>query len=307
MAAQVLVVGEALVDIVERPGRPATEHVGGSPANVAMGLARLGHPTELLACVGDDARGQSVVEHLAGHDVALTGGSVRPGPTSTARARIGDDGAATYDFELTWTPDLTPLAHSQASVAHVHTGSLATALPPGADDVMAALKSVAGSVTISYDPNIRPSIVEPADALPRVEEIVALSAVVKASDEDASLLYPGLPLAEVVARWLDLGAGLVVVTLGPKGVTWASASGATGSAPTRAATVVDTVGAGDSFMAGMLSGLLDADLLGGPGAADALRHADATTLEAAVGRGLATSALTVARPGAYAPTRSEFP
>lgn len=300
---QVLVVGEALVDIVERDGS-TSEHVGGSPANVAMGLARLGHRTSLAACVGDDDRGAVVARHLGDHGVSLAPGTVRAGRTSTAVATIGGDGAAEYTFDLVWDPALEGLA----SASHVHTGSLATVLAPGSAAVVDLLRRVVGEATVSYDPNIRPSVVgDPAALVDGVEEVVRLSDVVKASDEDVALLYPEASLDEVVERWLALGPGLVVVTRGAAGVVWRSASGTQGSSPTRAERVVDTVGAGDSFMAGLLSGLLDADLLGGPGAADSLRQADGPTLEAAIDRGLTTSALTVAHPGAYAPTRSEFP
>ncbi len=302
-AGPVLVVGEALVDVVHRAG-VTTEHVGGSPANVAAGLARLGHPTSLATCIGDDARGRQVVGHLEAHGVTLTKGSQRPGRTSTAQAEIGRDGAATYTFDITWQPSLDA---ATTEAGHVHTGSLATVLEPGASAVVALLASAGGRATVSYDPNIRPDVAgDPVALRDGVEAVVARSDVVKASDEDAALLHPGRDLAEVVGRWLDLGAGLVVITRGPEGVTWASASGAKGSSPTRATSVADTVGAGDSFMAGLLSGLLDAGLLGGSDARARLRLADEAALAAAVDRGLTTSARTVERAGAYAPTRSEI-
>lgn len=304
----VLVVGEALVDVVERAadvGHAREEHVGGSPTNVAMGLARLGHPTRLAACVGDDDRGRRVAEHLTSHGVELTDGSVRAGATSTAHAVIGEDGAASYAFDLTWEPALAGL--SGTTVGHVHTGSLATVLPPGADDVVALVEGLRSRASVSYDPNVRPAVVDPAATLPGVERMVGLSDVVKASDEDAELLYPGDDLDDVVARWLGAGPGLVVVTQGAKGVTWACASGARGTAPTQAREVADTVGAGDSFMAGLLSALVDAGLLGGPDARERLRSADAEVLGRCVERGLATSAVTVGRVGAYAPTRADLP
>lgn len=299
----VLVVGEALVDIVERDGS-TSEHVGGSPANVAMGLARLGHHTSLAACIGDDERGAVVARHLADRGVSLAPGTVRPGRTSTALAAIGADGAAEYTFDLDWDPALERLTPA----SHVHTGSLATVLAPGSAGVVDLLVRLAGGATVSYDPNIRPSVVgDPAALVDGVEQVVRLSDVVKASDEDVALLYPQLSLGDVLERWLALGPALVVVTRGAAGVVWRSTSGAHGSSPTRAERVVDTVGAGDSFMAGLLSGLLDADLLGGPHAAESLRRAGSPALEAAIERGLTTSALTVSHPGAYAPTRSELP
>lgn len=297
---RVLVVGEALVDVVDRDGA-RSEHVGGSPANVAMGLARLGHPTVLAACVGDDERGDVVVEHVTGHGVELSHGTVRPGRTSTAQALLAPDGSATYTFEIEWDPTLDGLGEA----GHVHTGSLATVLEPGAVDVVALVRERREAASISYDPNIRPAVVGEGDHRIGVEEVIALSDVVKGSDEDVRELYGDVDLDDVMTRWLGLGAGLVVITRGADGVVWRAASGASGSAPARAPEVADTVGAGDSFMAGLLSGLLDAGLLG-PATREALHAADEAALAPALDRALTTSAITVGRPGAYAPARSEL-
>lgn len=302
----IVVIGEALVDVIDRRdlGGDVEEHVGGSPANVAMGLARLDHRVELVTCLGDDERGERVTEHLRRHGVELGEDSVRASSTSTAEATIAQDGSASYVFDIDWRPDLSSLTGSTG--AHVHTGSLATVLGPGDEDVLTALRVLAQTGTISYDPNIRPAVVgDPGELVARVEEVVALSTVVKASDEDLDLLYPGVPPEEVLRRWRDdLGCPVTVVTTGAKGVSWASRDGAWGQAPTQAREVVDTVGAGDSFMAGLLSGLLDAGALG-----DVARAATAgdDQLRSAVERGLATSGITVGHAGAYAPTRSELP
>jgi fructokinase len=109
-----------------------------------------------------------------------------------------------------------------------------------------------------------------------------------------------------MTRWAGLGAALTVVTLGPRGVTWRAASGDEDSEPAQDITVVDTVGAGDSFMAGLVSGLLDDGLLGSTGARDRLRVAGLAGVRPAIDRALATSGLTVRRAGAYAPTREEI-
>lgn len=297
---RVLVVGEALVDVVDRDGE-RSEHVGGSPANVAMGLARLGHPTTLAASVGDDERGEVVERHVTGHGVELAPGTVRPGRTSTAQALVAPDGSATYTFEIEWDPALASLGEA----GHVHTGSLATVLEPGALAVVDLVRERRDVASISYDPNIRPAVVGEGDHRAGVEEVVALSDVVKGSDEDVRELYGDADLDEVMTRWLGLGAGLVVITRGGEGVVWRGASGACGSAPTRAPHVADTVGAGDSFMAGLLSGLLDAHLLG-PGTREALHVAGEDLLSPALERALTTSAITVGHAGAYAPERSEL-
>jgi fructokinase len=140
-----------------------------------------------------------------------------------------------------------------------------------------------------------------------VEQLVALSDVVKASEEDLALLYPATAREDVLAHWVTLGARLVVVTLGPHGVTYRVGGDDTvATAPTRARDVVDTVGAGDSFMAGLVSGLVCAGLLGDPRARDRLGRATLDDVQPAVDRGLATSGVTVGRAGAYAPSLDEL-
>ncbi|WP_068400811.1 carbohydrate kinase family protein [Kribbia dieselivorans] len=325
---RVLVVGEALVDILVPAGQAGgassghgassaqpsspVEHVGGSPANVAAGLGRLDHPVDLSTCLGDDARGARIHAHLEARGVTVTADSTAPGGTSTATATIGSDGAATYTFALRWEPGETAPGPEHT---HVHTGSLATVIAPGDAQVLAGLRAARDAgVSISYDPNIRPTLSpDVAVTRARVEEVVALADVVKASDEDIAYLYPdedvtrAVILDRAITRWLDLGAGLVVVTEGPDGVRWRTSADrdSTPRLPPAGHTVVDTVGAGDSFMAGLVSGLLDAGWLG-QGTAAALRSATSEDVRDSIERGLATSAVTVAHTGAYSPTRAEL-
>lgn len=318
--SHLLVVGEALVDIVRTADAPAdgsqdVEHVGGSPLNVAMGLSALDHDVELVTCVGDDARGERIRAHLAGRGVRVTSPDTTH-PTSTALAELDAQGAAQYTFDLHWQISDEPLA---PEVSHVHTGSIAAVIQPGGDQVLALVQDARAQATTSYDPNVRPSIMGDLGAVrERVERFVAASDVVKASEDDLELLYAGEPVDAVLSRWVELGALLTVVTRGADGVTYrVSSTTDTGAAPTRALTVVDTVGAGDSFMAGLLSGLADARLIDGRagtapgevsegvGARERLRAATLDDVRPAVERGLACAGLTVARAGAYAPTRSE--
>ena len=301
----VVVVGELLVDIVRHPDGHTAEHVGGSPANVAVGLARLGHDTHFATLVGTDERGARCEAHVAQGGVHLLPGSVSPAhPTSTALATLDEHGAASYVFDLHW--DLPEVALPPAT-GHLHMGSIGTTLEPGADEVTTAIHRVRAQGTVSYDPNVRPTIMGAVELVrPRVEELVALSDVVKCSEDDIDWLYPGESAAAVMARWVELGAPLVVVTLGGAGVTWRLGEGEVHHAPAGHDEVVDTVGAGDSFMAGLVSGLLDAGLLGSTGARDRLTGATDADVAPSLERALATSAVTVQHAGAYGPTREEI-
>lgn len=297
----VLVIGEALVDLIRRPGEPDDARVGGSPLNVAVGLSRLGVPAVLQTHLGSDAYAELVAGHLAANDVPLVPGSVRDGRTSTAVATIGDDGAASYEFAIDWTVAPAPAA----SPALVHTGSIAAVLEPGGSAVAEILRAAREAATISYDPNVRPQLMGGRDAArERIESLVGLADVVKASDEDLAWLHPDLSLQEAARRWLALGPALVVVTRGGDGAFAVTATGAVEViAPTTA--VADTIGAGDSFMAGLLAGLSDAGLLGRDHEAE-LRALAGEQLLRLLGFAVACAAITVSRPGADPPRRAEL-
>lgn len=298
-----LVVGEAVIDIVVgASGRE--EHVGGSPANVAVGLARLGHPTGLLTHLARDPRGGRIIAHLAEAGVTLAVGSDTADRTATATAHVDAAGVATYEFDLPW--DIPAVGHEGAG--HVHTGSVAATLEPGASRVLGLVQEARPEATISYDPNLRPSIMgSPHEVRARVEELIGWSDVVKASDEDIAWLYAGTPVAEVARLWGRLGPSVVVVTQGPDGaLVLLPATGWETVVPAQPATVVDTVGAGDSFMAGLLSGLRDARLIGGAAARERLRAAGPDDVLPVVHRAGACAHWTIERAGAAAPTRSDL-
>ena len=295
-----LVIGESLIDIVHRPDGSTREHVGGSPANVAVGLARLGHEVTLATKIGDDERGTRIATRLDEEGVALTEGSIGERPTSVATSTLDETGAAAYTFDLTWE-----LSEDQPleGLAHVHTGSIAATLEPGASVVLSTLQSARPSATISYDPNARPSLMgDPHGVRAKIEQLIGLSDVVKASDEDIAWLYDGAPLPDILRLWGLLGPALVVVTRAEKGaVIGLTITGELTSVDAPIVEVMDTVGAGDSFMAGLLSGLLEASLLGGIQARERLRSASLADVRPAVERALACAAITVSRAGAAPP------
>lgn len=305
-SGRTLVIGEALIDVVRRADGSVDEHPGGSPANVALGLARLGDPVVFATQIGADEHGALIRDHLTGDGVELASGSVSSRPTSVAIATLDATGAASYQFEITWER-FTQLPTE--GITHVHAGSIATTLPPGASSVLEHFEAQRDHATVSYDPNARPSLMgDPADVVPTVEQLVASSDVVKASDEDAEWLYPGVPLEQVLSRWSELGAAMTIVTRGGSGALvrlGSTGEAATFSAP--AVDVVDTVGAGDSFMSGLLSGLLEDGYLGGIPARARLRQATPDDVRPSIERALACAAITVSRAGANPPRRDELP
>jgi fructokinase len=307
----VLVIGEALVDIVSAPGRPAVEHAGGSPANVALGLARLGLGAQLLTRIGDDDRGRLIRRHLEASGVRLVGGSVTASPTSTATARLDPQGVASYEFALEWSlPAHTQIgARTQIGGADrwkaIHTGSIAATLAPGGDDVLRLIESSRGQALISYDPNARPALMgENVTALERIERIVRAADVVKVSDEDIAWLLPGADPLDVAQSWRASGPALVVLTRGSKGAVGVLDSGVVEVEAPRI-TVADTVGAGDALMAGLLHSLDGAGLL----AADRVEELRALTppdLAPLLLHAVMIAALTCTRAGAEPPTREEL-
>lgn len=304
--ARTLVIGESLIDVVRSADGTVTRHVGGSPLNVAVGLSRLDHAVALATHFGRDTDGATIGAHASGAGVDLVPGCDRAERTSVATATLDEQGRAEYTFDITWeVPELPD------RTGHLHTGSIGALLHPGGVDVLAAMDCDRRFGTISYDPNIRPALVrDPETTLADVERRVAMSDVVKASDDDLEWLagrsLDGPGLTDWMRGWRDLGPSLLVCTRGPKGALVLLPSGRVVEVPGEAVEVADTVGAGDSFMAGLLSGLLDAGLLGGPDARSRLRKARGSAIVPTVKRGIAASARTVSRAGAHAPGRADL-
>ncbi len=309
----IAVCGEALVDLVGQPdGTQALfrAHPGGSPANVAVGLARLGVPTQLLARLSGDTFGRLLRDHLTGNGVRLEHAVAATEPSTLAAVSTDADGVASYDFwhrgtaDWQWRveelPDPLP-----SHVVAVHTGSLALALEPAASVLTEWLRRVRRDqrVTISIDPNIRPAFdTDPPAALRRVERQLRLADIVKVSAEDLELLAPGTSPAALARAWRQLGPALVVVTLGGDGCLAIGPDGSEIHRPAVPAELVDTVGAGDAFSAGLLAGLHRVGVLGGT-APWPLAALDAAELTALLDEAALVAALTCARDGADPPTR----
>lgn len=289
--AQIQVVGEALADIVD-----GVAHPGGSPMNVAVGLGRLGHEVTLTTDLGDDEHGALISAHLADSSVKLAADTYSQESTSYATVSVDGVGDATYEFSLAW--DLPQgVASSEAQL--LHTGSIAGWLAPGCEKVLEAFEASPADQLRSYDPNVRPQLIRKrSTAVKQIEKMMSLSHVVKLSDDDALWLYPGWDCQRILDHILERGAKLAVMTFGARGAT-ARAKNTEVMVHSRPVKIVDTIGAGDAFMSGLLHGLLNSSLaqaLTTKGAA-----LDQSELEFALTQATRCSELTVLTSGANPP------
>ena len=303
-----VVVGEALIDLIPADNDAYLARPGGSPLNVAVGLARLGQPAALAGRLSADPFGTVLRQRLERSGVDLRHLLAAPEPSTIALVNLSG-GHARYEFsaggaDFQWTP--AELEFLPAGARAVHFGSLASWLPPGDAAITETVRRIrAGeSVLVSYDPNVRPALQpDVAAARQQVERSVALAHVVKASAEDVAWLYGSADPAEVAGHWLGLGAGLVVVTSGADGATGWTRSGLTVSRPAYPAPLVDTVGAGDAFTSGLLDALARSGLLN---PATVTAGLDAPALAAILDSAGLVAGLTCARSGANPPWRAEI-
>lgn len=301
-----VVCGEALIDLIGQ-GRSDTRVStwtalsAGGPLNSAIALARLGHDVAMLARLGSDAFADQLRDHLLGNGVSLDLAVSVDEATSLAVVSLDAAGHASYTFHFAdtanfgWRRDELP---DLGAGDWLHVASLATIVRPGCDPLLDWARAQAGVVAgMSYDVNVRPSVLaDPVEyerrARPWLEVVGGAGGVLKASDEDLAFLAgpEGGTAEDVAQRWLErYGAAAVVVTTGARGVT-AYGRGGRVSVPGRQVAVVDTVGAGDTFMAGFLDSYTR----------------DPEALGAALQRGVAAAAIVVQRQGANPPTSEEL-
>lgn len=317
VVSMIAALGEALIDLHADPdGTTFRAHPGGSPMNVAVALARLGVPARMLARINhEDLFGPMLLAHMTAAGVDVRHLIHAHEPTGLAAVGIDADGKARYSFSLSgtadqmWAPDELPDSLPD-DVTALHTGSLGAALEPGATEVAALLdrEHARGRTTLSYDPNVRPALLgDRAVERARAERIVRLVDVVKASDEDVEWLYPDLRPQEVARHWFGLGAAIAVITEGSAGAFAVTGAGEL-QVPAPPIALVDTVGAGDTFMAGLLAGLAEIEVLGAAGEIrprQRLSELDGDSLLAVLRLAISAAALVCTREGADPPTRAD--
>jgi fructokinase len=305
-----VVCGEALMDVYMGESTPTgmtlDARIGGSPLNVAQGLVRLGRPAAFLTGLSTDALGERLLASLRAEGVDTSLIVRNDAPSTLSVVSVDARGVPRYAFhgngaaDRQITHDTLPVLPPATRVLQF--GSYALVVEP----VGSALRALAARERerrlIAYDPNVRLNV-EPDLAHWRavVAHMVSIAHLVKVSDEDLGLLYPAETPEQVAARWLAQGAALVAVTRGRHGAS-AWTRGAHADVPSPETKVIDTVGAGDTFQAALLTWLDEHDAL----TPDALSNLDAASLDTLLGFAARAAAITCSRRGADMPRRAEL-
>jgi len=305
----ILCCGEALIDMLPRTsttGEPAfAPYAGGAVFNSAIALGRLGVPTEFFSGLSNDLFGEQIRRVLAESGVGTRHAALSPRPTTLAFVRL-QDGHATYTFydentagRMLSEDDLPTLGDDVDAMLF---GAISLIPEPCGSAYEALMRREHGRRVVMLDPNIRPGFIADRDAhLARMHRMIAMADIVKLSDDDLAWFGEAGDVADVAARWLERGPQLVVVTGGSKGATAYSRAGSV-TVDSLKVDVVDTVGAGDTFNAGVLASLHDQSLL----TKTAVGSLSQEPIRAALTLGTKAAAVTVSRAGANPPWRHEL-
>jgi fructokinase len=306
----ILCAGEALIDMLPRTavsGEAAfAPYAGGAVFNTAIALGRLGTPTGFFTGLSTDLFGQVLEAALADSGVDAERAARSDRPTTLAFVTL-TDGQARYAFYDEGTAGRmlaeADLPGDLDGVGALFFGGISLAVEPCAHSYETLCLREAGRRVIMLDPNVRPGFIrDEAVYRARIDRMLAASDIVKLSDEDLHWLFGPGEIAALVSAVLAKGPKLVCITEGAEGVTGYTATGAVRVAARRVE-VVDTVGAGDTFNAGLLAGLSDAGLLSRDALAAGLPE---DGLRAALDLGVRAAAVTVSRAGANPPRRAEL-
>lgn len=306
----IVVCGEALMDVFDAGASPTGQRldarIGGSPLNVAIGLARLEQPVAFVGALGRGFLGERLRAALADEGVDLRATVRVDAPTTLGLVGLDAQGVADYAFYGQGAADRQLLPPHLAAVpqgaAAYHFGSYAMVVQPVGGTQRQLVEREQGRAVLAYDVNVRTNV-EP-DLGPwrdTVEWMAGRVTLLKLSDEDFERLYPGEAPAARAARWLQAGVALVVLTRGAQGA-WAWTRAGRLDVPPVATALVDTVGAGDSFQAALLTALAERGLL----QRERLARITPDELAPALGFAARAAALTCSRRGADLPRRDEM-
>ena len=307
--SMILCCGEALIDFLPRRGAGGEEMfepaAGGSVFNTAIALGRLGTPVGYFGGLSTDMFGRLLSRALSDSGVDISTASVSGRPTTLAFVRLVE-GQATYAFfdegsagRMIGEADLPVLADE---IEALHFGAISLVQEPGATALESLLLREFEKRVISLDPNVRPNLVGDRAAYEsRIVRLVGRADLVKLSEEDLHWFAPDAHLGDFARHWLTLGAPLVIVTRGSEGAV-AFTAGDKVEVPSVQVDVVDTVGAGDTFTAGLLAALCSAGLL----TKLAIRGLNRDQLEAMLRFAARAASVTVSRAGADPPWAEEM-
>ncbi|MCK0140798.1 carbohydrate kinase, partial [Aliiroseovarius sp. F47248L] len=307
----ILCCGEALIDMIPTPttsGRDGfVPHAGGAVFNTSIALGRLGVQTGMLTGLSTDMFGQQLAEALKASHVDTSHVITSDRPTTLAFVRL-QDGHASYSFfdensagRMLSTDDLPEVS---ADVSSLYFGGISLACEPGASTYATLLEREGKTRAVMMDPNIRPQFIKDIDTYrARLDRMLALADIVKVSDEDLNWMMPKpASLQEKVQAVLKAGPGVVILTRGGEGATGFLADGTDVSVPAARVEIVDTVGAGDTFNAGVLAKLYELGAL----QKDQLQNLSPDALKQALAHGARVAAVTVSRAGANPPWADEL-
>jgi fructokinase len=305
-----VVCGEALMDVFAAgdtaTGMALDARVGGSPFNAAVGLARLAQPVAFFSAVSRDFLGERLMRALVAEGVNTSAVKRSDAPTTLGLVGLDADRVPSYSFYGEGCADrqLSPdaLEALPQAVSAIHLGSYAAVVEPTASTLRALVEREHARTLVAYDPNIRLNV-EPNLARWRnmLEWMLPRTQLLKISEEDLQLMLPGTSCDAFAANALHHGVKLLVVTRGAEGsVAWTPQAHA--SVPSVEVEVIDTVGAGDTFQAALLTWLAEHGSL----SASALKSLSGAQLESALGFAARAAAITCSRRGADMPRRSEL-
>ncbi len=307
----ILCCGEALIDMITEPTQSGRDgfvpHSGGALFNTSIALGRLGAPVGLLTGLSSDMFGQQLADDLRASHVDTTHVIASDRPTTLAFVQL-KDGHATYTFVDENTAGRMLRAEDMPrqlpSVSALYFGGISLACEPCADAYAAMLAQHGANCAVMIDPNIRPGFIEDQTRYrTRLNQMIEQANIVKVSDEDLDWIIPGPESHDQkVPLLLQAGPSAVIVTRGSEGASGYLASGAVVSVPVKPVQVVDTVGAGDTFNAGVLASLERAGQLTKPG----LKALSPDALRDALSLGAEVAAVTVSRAGANPPWAHEL-
>lgn len=301
--------GEALIDMLPRQLADRTDVFlpvpGGAVFNTAVALGRLGEETGFASGISNDMFGEQLIKALRESGVDPSFCIRSDHPTTLAFVKL-TDGHATYSFfdensagRMVSENDLPEVPET---VEAMHFGAISLIPEPCGTAYEALMRKNRAKTVISLDPNIRPSFINDAEAhRDRIKRMIAMADIVKVSDEDIDWITDGGDRKEAIDQWLADTTSLVLLTKGAEGVTAFTASGEFHQ-PAENVDVVDTVGAGDTFNAGLLAGLRSALILSKP----ALKQADPAMIQPALALASKVAAHVVGQAGANPPWRKEL-